>query len=228
MDAPPTANGGPASRSGDRRAAVITAAVCLASAATLLALFAGRPVLTGTARRLSTDSSASEASLEHYQEATRRRSSNVWPLADPTAAAVPPPNATALAAGPRIQELAKEMTERALELLAAEPGRVQLLPQPSPLPPPAHVPGEGPGPSGPSTAGNSASQPDVLGQAVGAAEGAAVLEQADAASQAAEEAAAFAMDAVANATGSNGFEPATPRSTTGRWVVRGRYLVPSA
>ena len=222
MNALPTSNGRPAPQVVGKRSAAVTAAVCLASAAALIALSAGgRPWLPGTPLRLYTDGSApeEEASLEHYQAVARRRGGIVWPLADSTGA-VAPPDAAALAAGPSMEALAREMTARALELFAAAPDRVQLRPQASSVRRSEGNSVEEGGSGGSSTADNSTSLPGILGQAPAAAE--QTPQPVLHASQFVVEAAAFAEDIVSNATGSNGFDPAAPQPASSRWVPSGR------
>jgi len=148
----------------------VTAAVCLASLAAVGAL-SGRRVLSGAPLVLSPPTvSAVELPLDHHDEAVRRER---VALADPTqsGADTSAPDPAQLAGVPSIEDMAQEMTARALAKFAADPSRVQLLPHTGALPragPAASA--DAPGSGGPAARGDDSHLPNTAGSAVAAGE----------------------------------------------------------
>ena len=179
-----TANGGPPQsasgapqQAGSTRSLLVTAAVCLASLVAVGAL-SGRRLLSGVPLVLSSPvPSAVELPLDHHADAVRRS-----PIAapDPTqfGAATSAPDPALAADGPSIEQMAREMTARALAKHAADPSRVQLLPQAASITraePPASA--DAPGSGHPAALGDVYHLLDTAGGAVTAGEDAARSQQ---------------------------------------------------
>jgi len=155
----------------------VTAAVCLACLAAVGAL-SGHRLLSGAPLvLLPPTASAVEVPLDHRVDAVR------W---GPVAAAdavqlglkTSAPDAALVAGEPSIEQMATEMTARALAIHAADPSRVQLLPQADSLPraePPASA--DAAGSYDPAATGDVSYLLDTAGGAVTAGEDAAKSQQ---------------------------------------------------
>ena len=117
-------------QTGCTRNLLLTASVCLLSLVAVAALSGGRRLLSGTPLVLSSQAAASavDLPLDHYDDAVQRAHAAAAQSMQ-AGTETPASDAAAVAGGPSIQQMASEMTARALAMSAADPSRVQLLPQ---------------------------------------------------------------------------------------------------
>ena len=156
----------------------MTVAVCMTSLAAVGA-FSGRRLLSGTPLVLSfpTATALTEvAALDHYAAAVRRNDAEAAPTRR-NHTAIAEPHAAVPADGPSIEQMARMMTAQALASFAADPSRVQLLPQAGSQaqaePPAAANAGSG----DPAAVSNNIPPLDIAGRATTAGEDAAQFQQ---------------------------------------------------